>query len=242
MRLNRNNDANWGTKAGYDPAFLAFDTSGPYISVALYCDRVVAENHVEMARGQAENLIPLAENVLTRSGGTWADLDYIAVGVGPGNFTGIRISVSAARGLSLGLGIPVIGVSTFETLLDWDGPISRPALIVSVEAPRGAAYVQHFRYGKPQSAPRMIDPSAPPPDLELPMNMQVVGYKAEEIARSFHAEWEEEVPERNMAARIGRMAEAKVFHNLWDGQQPKPLYVKAPDAAPSREKPPVLLP
>jgi len=232
---------NWGTKAGRDPAFLAFDTSGPHVSVALYSDGLIAENHVEMARGQAESLMLNAENMLTRLRATWSDLDYIAVGVGPGNFTGIRISVSAARGLSLGLGVPAIGISTFETLLDWDGPLAEPALVISVEAPRGAAYVQHFRYGKAQSTPRMIDPTAPPMDLELPMNMKVVGFKAQDIARPFHAKWEEAAPER-IAARIGRMAEAKVFHKLWNGQQAKPLYVKAPDAAPSREQPPVILP
>ncbi len=79
-----------------------------------------------MARGQAERLIPLLQQVLNDHGAVWNDLDAIGVGVGPGNFTGIRISVSAARGLALGLGKPAIGVSNLEAqAYGLDGPVLR---------------------------------------------------------------------------------------------------------------------
>lgn len=99
-----------------DPLVLAFDTSAAHCAAALLSgDRVLAQRHEDMGRGQAERLMPLLEEVLQEGGSTWSDLSAIGVGIGPGNFTGIRISVSTARGLSMGLGIPAVGVSLFET-------------------------------------------------------------------------------------------------------------------------------
>jgi tRNA threonylcarbamoyl adenosine modification protein YeaZ len=116
---------------------LGFDTSSAHVGAALFDGtQIIASAHEEMARGQAERLMPLLEEVLAEAGKTWADLDRIGVGIGPGNFTGIRISVSAARGLALGLGIPAVGVSTFEAIaLDMQG--KTPA----VSGPRGQAYL-----------------------------------------------------------------------------------------------------
>jgi len=66
----------------------------------------LAETTEPMVRGQAERLFPMIEDLLLSAGVTWPEIDTIGVGTGPGNFTGIRISVSAARGLALALGIP----------------------------------------------------------------------------------------------------------------------------------------
>ena len=118
------------------PRVLAFDTSGAYCAAALYeggAPRAVACE--DMARGQAERLMPLLEEVLAEAHATWSDLDMIGVGVGPGNFTGIRISVSAARGLALGLKIPAVGVTTFDALRG--GTIG----IAAVAGPRETAYL-----------------------------------------------------------------------------------------------------
>lgn len=97
------------------PLVLGFDTSGPHCAAALLRGTDVLMNRVEeMGRGQAERLMVLLEEILAEAGVTWTALDALGVGVGPGNFTGIRISVSAARGLALGLGIPAVGVDGFE--------------------------------------------------------------------------------------------------------------------------------
>ncbi|GGE37522.1 tRNA (adenosine(37)-N6)-threonylcarbamoyltransferase complex dimerization subunit type 1 TsaB [Actibacterium pelagium] len=118
------------------PTVLAFDTSAAHCAAALLCgDDILASRHEEMGRGQAERLMPLLEEVLAEAGKTWADLDKIGVGIGPGNFTGIRISVSTARGLALGLKIPAVGISLFETtrnLSNWAQ--------TAVPAPRDQAY------------------------------------------------------------------------------------------------------
>ena len=83
------------------PTILGFDTSGPAVSCALMVSGAVSiARNEEMAKGQAERLLPLLEGVLAEAGVSWHALDAIAVGTGPGNFTGIRLSVAAARGLA----------------------------------------------------------------------------------------------------------------------------------------------
>ncbi|THD76306.1 tRNA (adenosine(37)-N6)-threonylcarbamoyltransferase complex dimerization subunit type 1 TsaB [Thalassobius vesicularis] len=140
-----------------DRRILAFDTSAAHCAAALLCgDRVIVARAEEMGRGQAERLIPLLEDVLAEGGIGWGDLDAIGVGVGPGNFTGIRISVSAARGLALGLDVPAIGVSGFEAIAF--GTTDLPA----IPGPRGQLYVQR---GTPDLIPadEVDEPVALPP-------------------------------------------------------------------------------
>ncbi|MFA3917127.1 tRNA (adenosine(37)-N6)-threonylcarbamoyltransferase complex dimerization subunit type 1 TsaB [Ruegeria hyattellae] len=118
---------------------LGFDTSGPWCAATLLRDeQVLTLRHEAMSKGQAERLMPLLEEVLERAGVTWRDLDAIGVGTGPGNFTGIRIAVSAARGLALGLGIPSVGVDGFETR----ALCAPPDQQVAVPAPRDQLYLQ----------------------------------------------------------------------------------------------------
>ncbi|ETX15186.1 peptidase M22 [Roseivivax halodurans JCM 10272] len=117
-----------------DPIVLGFDTSAAHCAAALLCgDLVLSVRGEGMARGQAERLIPLIEDILAEAGLTWRDLARVGVGIGPGNFTGIRISVAAARGLAMSLGIPAIGISTHDAI---GGPC--PA----VPAPREQAYLR----------------------------------------------------------------------------------------------------
>lgn len=107
-----------------------------------------------MARGQAERLMPLIEELLRAEGLRYRDLDRIGVGVGPGNFTGIRISVSAARGLALSLGIPAVGVSCLDALraVASDG-------MAAIPAPRDMAYLQSGA-----TAPMLVPRAAVPPE------------------------------------------------------------------------------
>jgi len=118
---------------------LGFDTSAAHCAAAfLSGDRVLVARHEEMGRGQAERLMPLLEEVLAEGGATWRDLSRIGVGVGPGNFTGIRIAVSAARGLALSLGIPAVGVSGFDAI----GLTAPDDHLPALPAPRDQLYVR----------------------------------------------------------------------------------------------------
>jgi len=101
-----------------DTVVLAFDTSGPFCAAAVLINgEITAYRADDMARGQAETIMDMIVDVLNSSSVTLQDVSRIGVGTGPGNFTGIRISVSAARGFALSLGIPAIGVNGFDATL-----------------------------------------------------------------------------------------------------------------------------
>ncbi|TGN47811.1 tRNA (adenosine(37)-N6)-threonylcarbamoyltransferase complex dimerization subunit type 1 TsaB, partial [Paracoccus liaowanqingii] len=100
-----------------DLIVLGFDTSAAHCAAALLQGgALVAARHEDMAKGQAERLMPMLEELLVEAGLGWRDLDVIGVGTGPGNFTGIRVGVAAARGLAVALRIPAIGVGAPEAL------------------------------------------------------------------------------------------------------------------------------
>ena len=102
----------------FDENVIVFDTSDQYIAAALYQGKENIQTKIEfMAKGQAEAFMSFLAKLLAVSSLNWSDLSKIGVCTGPGNFTGIRISVSAARGLALGLEIPAIGVTSFEATL-----------------------------------------------------------------------------------------------------------------------------
>ncbi|MDT8326359.1 MAG: tRNA (adenosine(37)-N6)-threonylcarbamoyltransferase complex dimerization subunit type 1 TsaB [Roseovarius sp.] len=131
-----------------DRLVLGFDTSAAHCAAALLSgDTVLASRSEDMGRGQAERLMPLLQEMLAEGGATWADLARIGVGIGPGNFTGIRISVAAARGLALALDIPSIGISTFDAITKLDGA----TCVAMVPAPRDQGYIR-----MPGGAPRLV--------------------------------------------------------------------------------------
>ncbi|WP_353297845.1 tRNA (adenosine(37)-N6)-threonylcarbamoyltransferase complex dimerization subunit type 1 TsaB [Sulfitobacter pacificus] len=223
------------------PAILSFDTSAAHCAAAVFAQDALQYSATEaMAKGQAERILVLCQDVLARASLTFDDLTAIGVGVGPGNFTGIRISVSAARGLALGLGIPAIPVSTFEMLRDPFGAEATASELVVVAAPRGAAYVQPFRYGRPSAAPELIDPATPPDHLRA-VNLCVTGHLADEIAGNLGGTPNPTSADDDPAARIARITEWKLANGHDLATRPAPLYVRAPDAAPARDKPPVIL-
>ncbi|MEM6729615.1 MAG: tRNA (adenosine(37)-N6)-threonylcarbamoyltransferase complex dimerization subunit type 1 TsaB, partial [Pseudomonadota bacterium] len=126
---------------------LGVDTSGPYCAAAIWMDgAVIAESREDMARGQVERLAPFIEALLSDARITWADLAALGVSVGPGNFTGIRISLSFVRGLALGLDIPAVGVSAFESLAD-TLPDHAPTLLCFAPPGRTAHLVQAWADG-----------------------------------------------------------------------------------------------
>lgn len=147
-----------------DPLILAFDTSAAHCAAALLSgDRVLATRSEPMTKGQAEALFPMLENVLNISGKSWADITRIGVGIGPGNFTGIRIAISAARGLALSLNCPAIGVSTFAAIHH-----GHPKANATVRAPRDMAYLLKAGESTPALLPldKIDDPQfAPDPDI-----------------------------------------------------------------------------
>lgn len=196
---------------------LAFDTSGPHCAAALLlADRVILREE-QMAIGQAERLIPLLEEVLAEGGIGWSDLKALAVGTGPGNFTGVRIAVAAARGMSLGLGIPAVGVTRLEALAHG---LPRPLVVVE-DARRNQVYVQLFLPEGPGPA-HLADRVVP----ACAATGSAAGAKALPPA----------MPLVEAIARIGA-ARAGVPQ-----PRPAPFYLRGADAAPPSDLPPVILP
>lgn len=229
--------------AGVDRPVLGFDTSGPHILAGLsHSLPIIEDSFEEMERGQAERLIPLLEEHLARAGLGWRDLGAIGVGIGPGNFTGVRIAVSAARGLALGLGIPAVGVSGFEQLLQGYGFSSR--VMVSLPAQRGQAYVQTFLHKTPLEPPAMLTPGEEAPQLQQP-GLVVIGYEAQAVARGLGASFYDDPwlnwAETKRGATLALIAENKLRYGCAGGR-PAPLYVRGPDAALPADPPPIILP
>jgi tRNA threonylcarbamoyladenosine biosynthesis protein TsaB len=95
---------------------LALDTATEACSVALLTDLGVVGVFEEVGRAHAERILAMVDQVLSEAGLLLAALDGIAASVGPGAFTGVRISVSVAQGLACGAALPVVAVSTLEAL------------------------------------------------------------------------------------------------------------------------------
>lgn len=199
-----------------DPLILAFDTSAAHCAAALLSgDAVLAQRTEMMSRGQAERLMPLLQDLLAKANRSWSDLDALGVGVGPGNFTGIRIGVSAARGLALGLSIPAVGVTGCEAR-----SLASPAPdLVAISAPRDQVYLCN-----------PTDPSIDPKLMSLDAAQQI----AQSLGRSLNTE---------TAPQQVAIAIAKITVTRWQTTttSPAPLYVRQADAAPSRDQPPVLI-
>ncbi|APX90233.1 tRNA (adenosine(37)-N6)-threonylcarbamoyltransferase complex dimerization subunit type 1 TsaB [Brevirhabdus pacifica] len=212
---------------------LAFDTSAAHCAAALLCgDRELASAHEEMRKGQTERLFPLLEEMLERGGANWADLDLLGVGIGPGNFTGIRISVSAARGLALSLGIKAVGISPLEAQAEGH---AHPLLSL------GAAHAGQV-YAARVDRNAMATPAlmAPEEALELAKAQDLPVCAAPPLvegvttAPGLHL-----LPSGPLAPAIARLAQRRADDAP---ERPAPLYVRPADAAPSRDTAPVILP
>ena len=126
---------------------LAIDTSTSACSAALWRDgAILAHGLRDMARGQSEALIPMVAEVMAEAGLGFEALDLLAVTVGPGAFTGLRIGLAAARGLALASGLPLAGVSTSLAVAAGVPLAERVGrvIVVAVDSRRDEAWVQAF--------------------------------------------------------------------------------------------------
>lgn len=190
-----------------------------------------------MATGQAERLMPLLEDLLAAAGIGWRDLSTLAVGTGPGNFTGVRIAVAAARGLALALGVPAVGVTLFEARAHG---LPRPLRVIE-DARRGMVYLQDFPATGANSPARLAEAGALPP-----WSGAVAGSAAQPGAALSPAMPLAEAIARVAAARIdaARIDAARTAGGQEGLAQPRPapFYLRGADAAPPSDPPPVILP
>ncbi|MDR6769446.1 tRNA (adenosine(37)-N6)-threonylcarbamoyltransferase complex dimerization subunit type 1 TsaB [Azospirillum sp. BE72] len=127
--------------------------------------RVTVRRSAPMARGQAEVLVPLAQEVLAEAGAAFGDLDRIAVTVGPGAFTGLRIALAAARGIAVARDLPVVGITSFDAIAHGVPEAERAGrpLLVAVDSRRAEPFLQFYDAAlAPVGEPAMPDPAAIP--------------------------------------------------------------------------------
>jgi tRNA threonylcarbamoyladenosine biosynthesis protein TsaB len=159
---------------------LALDTATPRTAVALrdidtganVCmlaelDLTAVDDPSQGARpGHAQRLLSLIHELLDRGGAGWDSIDRIAVGVGPGTFTGLRIGVASAQALSIARSVPLVGVSTLRSLaLAAHERDAGSATLAVIDARRGEAFVAGWAAGdNPLAAPAQLQPRVLTPE------------------------------------------------------------------------------
>ncbi|GHA20853.1 tRNA (adenosine(37)-N6)-threonylcarbamoyltransferase complex dimerization subunit type 1 TsaB [Devosia pacifica] len=191
---------------------LAIDTAGPRLQLALRRADAQPDTIVdELGTGHAERIFPGIEALLARNNASYAMLDRLAVTTGPGSFTGLRIGLSAARGIGLARRIPVIGVPSLLAI-SLSAELAAP-LAVCVDARRGEAYLQLFEdRGVPLQHPVLSPADAV--TSHVPAGMKVLETPFCDIAAV--AEW--------AATQVPR------------DYPPEPVYVRSADAKPQDGK------
>ena len=128
------------------PVILAFEASTNQLSVAVYADGMIrAMKWAEAAVGQAASLVPLAVLALAEAEVDFAMISHVAAGRGPGSFTGLRVSLAAAKGICLAHDLPGLGISGLEALAYSCGDkASDLPILCLADTRRGNVYAQFF--------------------------------------------------------------------------------------------------
>lgn len=137
---------------------LALESSAKAASVAISRDgKLLAQSYQLSGLTHSRTLLPMAEDLMKNAGLTMADIDCVAVAHGPGSFTGVRIGVSAAKGLCWGADKPAVGVSTLEAMA-WNGVSAAEGSIIccAMDARRNQVYNALFVFEN--GAPKRICP------------------------------------------------------------------------------------
>jgi len=215
---------------------LAIDTAFERCSAGLLDLRsgaIVGCAEPEIGKGHAERLMGVVDAVLESASAGYADIARIAVTVGPGSFTGLRVGVSAARGLALALGVPAIGVTTLEALAAPHVGGGKPILCV-LDAKRGEVYAALFSAdGMQIEAPRALPPQALQAflvGLSQDQTIGLVGTGAAIAAAVLQ-------PRANVVltdeARVDIAVLARLAAQREAGEPPRPLYLRGADAKPA---------
>jgi tRNA threonylcarbamoyladenosine biosynthesis protein TsaB len=219
---------------------LAIDTALGACAVCVYDGAeacILAMESEEMEKGHAEALMPMIQRVMALVDGGFPSLSRVAVSIGPGSFTGLRIGISAARAIGLAAGIPAVGVSSLSA---YAAPLINPAepgvIAVAVDARHGAVFFQAFTTsGRTIVLPRVIGVKeagraigAGPVKLAgsgaaaLAVEAMTLGLKAS-IADLRPA------PDITAVARLGLLADPQAA-------PARPLYLRPPSAQPQAAK------
>ena len=208
---------------------LAFDTATPLVTVALHDGEDVVVEHTSGQRMKhGEQLAPLIERVMSDAGIVRQDLTAIAVGVGPGPFTGLRVGLVTARTLGFVLDVPVYGVCSLDVLAleAVDTGAVQDDFVVATDARRREVYLASYDGDGARLDGPVVDKPA-----DLATEAPTVGEGAVLYPEAFPNPAGPQRPRATWLARAvaGERAELR---------DPEPLYLRRPDAAtPGPRKP-----
>ncbi|NUR08047.1 MAG: tRNA (adenosine(37)-N6)-threonylcarbamoyltransferase complex dimerization subunit type 1 TsaB [Nocardioidaceae bacterium] len=208
---------------------LAFDTATPAVTVALLDgERVVASQTKVDARRHGELLAPGITAVLDEAWVPRQDVTAVAVGVGPGPFTGLRVGLVTARTLALTLQIPVYGVCTLDVLAAQavdEGAVTTPFLVATDARRKEVYWAAYDEQGRRLDGPHVSRPA------DVATDGPVVGAGARLYPDAFPQAVGPEHPDARVLARVVTDERAELL-------DPEPLYLRRPDAAePGARKP-----
>ena len=186
---------------------LAFDTATDRATSALVADGEVLGERVS----RASTVLEAIDALLRQAGAHASDLEALAVGLGPGSFTSTRIGLAAARGLALGLDLPVAGVSTLAAL-----EAGAPGAVAVIDAKRSEIFV---------SGPRVLTPG----DLDLEAGAILVGDGATRYRELFEAAGASVPPDEDDRHLPRARFHAALATEFGSADLVEPIYVRAPN-------------
>src|SRR6476619_3652663 len=215
---------------------LAIDTALGACAAAVLdsgAGAILASESLGMLRGHAEAIMPLIARVMDAARCEFTELDRIAVTTGPGSFTGLRVGISAARGIALAAGKPAVGLST---LAGFAAPhiaeSDNSAVVAAIDARHDHVYLQVFGPGGRTVVPPRIAPLKEALRAAMSAPARIVGSGAELIAALWPRQESQPLLVEQLAAPdIGWIARLGAAAAEGHGP-PKPLYLRAPDAQP----------
>lgn len=219
---------------------LAVDTSTSAIGAAVVGQvqgREVRSVAVRVdVRGHAEHLAPLVRDALRDAGAEVGDLSMVAVGTGPGPFTGLRVGIVTGLTVAHALGLPVYGVCSLDTLAHQAASAGVVGdLLVATDARRKEVYWARYRAAGPQSVTRLSDPTVDRP-TELPQQVRalpVVGRGPALFPEAFDGEPVDGVLDVDPGT-LADVAAARVAAG--EPMPVEPLYLRRPDALTTAER------
>ena len=220
---------------------LAIDTAldGCSVAVAILPDGRAMAKSEAMGRGQSDRLMPMCCEILADAGLAYADLTGIAVTLGPGSFTGLRVGITTAKTLGLALSLPVFGLSTLKVIAHRYLPQAETDFAVILETKREDFYVQDFRVNGDASGSPEVE-SAASIAGRLLSGTAIIGDGAERFARLTSESYEKisgfERPDpMTIAVLAYEMALKRKSVPV------KPLYLRNADVSAAKTIPPVIV-
>ncbi|MBB3442713.1 tRNA (adenosine(37)-N6)-threonylcarbamoyltransferase complex dimerization subunit type 1 TsaB [Rhizobium sp. BK379] len=207
---------------------LALDTAGVDCAAAIYDsgrNTMLGEASDMIGKGHAEHLMGIVDRALDQAGVALSDIDRLAVTIGPGSFTGIRVGVAAARGFALSLDIPAVGITTLEVMAAAQREKTPGrAVLAAMDAKREEIYLQSFAAdGAALDEARAVS-IAEAQAFAADFDGEITGSATPILKPDATGEYANSFP-ISIVARLGAAANPNTG-------KPKPLYLRGPDAKP----------